>query len=223
MFTGLIERIGTVRALVPESDAIYRILLHVPGFSGELANGESVAVSGACLTVADVSGEVFAAQMMPETMRTTRLGSLKSGDRVNLERALQVGSRLDGHIVQGHVDEVGRVVAIENQGSSSDTKKYWISMTKDIAWGVAAKGSVALDGVSLTVIDSQTDRFSVGLIPTTLRETTIGTLKVGDPVNVEIDVMARYIAQMLSFRTQPGKGDDGSLLSWEKLYEYGWA
>ena len=223
MFTGLVACKGVIQSVTPESAAVCRISICAPEIAALLKNGESVAVAGVCLTVTDTQRDVFSAQVMLETLRASRLDKLEGGDSVNLERALRVGDRLDGHIVQGHVDEVGSILKIEDQGGASSARKFWISMTPKIAWGVAAKGSIAIDGVSLTVVDAMYDRFSVGLIPTTLRDTTIGDLKTGDPVNIEIDVMARYIARMLSAPEQSGEGNQKGSLTWEKLNEYGWA
>jgi riboflavin synthase len=160
--------------------------------------------------------------MMGETTGTTRLGSVKPGDRVNLERALRVGDRLDGHMVLGHVDCVGRVSGIVNDGN---TRKFWITVPGNISWGIAPKGSIAIDGVSLTVIDAPgrfDENFSVGLIPTTLRDTTMGDLAEGHSVNIEIDVLARYAARLLGIEAGTARSDDESHLTWEKLQEYGW-
>jgi riboflavin synthase len=177
---------------------------------------------GVCLTAVDVKGDVFQARMMPETLSSSKLGDLSPGDGVNLERSLRVGGGLDGHIVLGHVDEVGRVTRIEKQ---EHTSKLWVSVSSGISWGVAPRGSVTVDGVSLTVIDSHDAEFSVGLIPATLDETTLGLLSIGDCVNIEIDVLARYIARLLGHSvTVPAeaKKTGPDALSWEKLEEYGW-
>jgi len=217
LFTGLVECVGTVRSIAPGDDGVSRIGIRAPVIAPGLRRGESVSVSGACLTVVEPGGEVFYAQMMRETLLATRLGRLKPGDGVNLERALRLGDRLDGHLVLGHVDGVGAVSRVENQGSAA---KVWFSIPPEIAWGVAPKGSIAIDGVSLTVIDAQAECFSVGLIPTTLGDTTIGSLEQGDAVNLEIDVMARYAARLLGRDWDATRRES---LSWEKLREYGWA
>jgi riboflavin synthase len=227
MFTGIIERVGVVRSVSREPGDIWRVGIYAPEIAAELKLGESVSVSGACLTAVETSGSIFQAQMMKETLRSTWLGGLSSGDKVNLELSLRAGGRLGGHIVLGHVDEAGRVKKIEKAGSA---RKLWIAVSEGISWGIAAKGSVTLDGVSLTVIDSQGGIFSVGLIPATLRETTMGFLKEGDQVNVEIDVIARYMAKLLGYRglsVLPEELDNaGSAgekkLTWEKLGKYGW-
>jgi len=212
MFTGLVERMGRVVSISGSSGGVSDIAIESPEIAAEIVRGDSVAVSGVCLTVIEAGGGVFRAQMMEETLRVTNLGGVKPGEHVNLERALKLGGRLDGHFVLGHTDEVGEVIRIEPDGNA---RKIWISASDNISWGIVPKGSIALDGVSLTVIDSENDRFSVGLIPTTLRETTLGRLKRGDGVNIEIDVVARYIAGL-----RGGKPKSG--LTWEKLAEYGW-
>jgi len=182
-----------------------------------------VSVSGVCLTAVEVRGGIFFAQAMGETLRSSKLGQLSPGDSVNLERAMPAGGRLDGHIVLGHVDEVGAVARIETFGR---TRKLWVSMSEGISWGVAPKGSVALDGVSLTVIDSLDFEFSVGLIPATIDEaaTTIGLLSTGDVVNIEIDVIARYVARLCGRQEMRGSAQTRvkGPLTWEKLAEYGW-
>jgi riboflavin synthase len=216
MFTGLVECVGETIGIEPLGGGLAEIVIKAPLIAPELSPGQSVAVAGACLTSTGSDGKIFRAQMMEETLRSTRLGSLKPGDAVNLERALKSGGRLDGHIVLGHVDEVGEVMDARTSG---DSKTIRISASAKISWGAAPKGSVAVDGVSLTVIDSGADSFSVGIIPTTLRETTLGEVKRGDKVNIEIDVIARYVARLMG---KAMKEPAGYALTWEKLAEYGW-
>ena len=162
-----------------------------------LALGESVAVSGACLTVTGRRGRQFTVDVSPETVRRTTLGTLRPGTRVNLERALRVGDRIGGHIVQGHVDGVGRVVAIQPDG---DWVLYRFETSKALAPYLVEKGSIAIDGVSLTVFACRGSRCTVALIPTTLAETTLAERKPGDRVNVEADIMLKHIAGMLRSR-----------------------
>ncbi|MCL2684336.1 MAG: riboflavin synthase, partial [Synergistaceae bacterium] len=150
MFTGLIERMGRIVSVSGVSGGFSVIAIESPEIAAEITPGESVAVSGACLTAIDTGGGVLRAQMMEETLRVTRLGRVKPGDYVNLERAVKLDGRLDGHIVLGHVDEVGEIIRMESTG---DARKMWISASHEISWGIAPKGSVAIDGVSLTVID----------------------------------------------------------------------
>jgi riboflavin synthase alpha subunit len=155
---------------------------------------------------------------MGETMRVSKLGKIVAGDRVNIEPSLRPGDGLHGHFVLGHVDETGRVLRVERAGR---TGKIWVSVSEGISWGIASKGSVSLDGVSLTVIDSQGTEFSVGVIPATLEGTTLGLLEAGDGVNVEIDVLARYAARLLGRKTETLSQQSGAL-TFEKLAEYGW-
>ena len=213
MFTGLVECMGRVVSISRTSGGVSVIAIESPEIAAGIAPGESVAVSGACLTAISANGGVFHAQMMEETLRVTRLGRLKPGENVNLERALKLGGRLEGHLVLGHVDEVGEVTRVEADGVAG---KIWISASDNISWGIASKGSITLDGVSLTVIDSENGCFSVGLIPATLRETTLGSLTRGDSVNIEIDVIARYIARLCGRESKNG-------ITWEKLAQYGWS
>ena len=219
MFTGLIECVGTIRSVAKQSSDIYRIDIGAPSIAGHVKDGESVSVAGACLTAVEPGTDSFGAHMMAETVRSTRLGALKPGDRVNLERALRMGDRLDGHMVSGHVDAVGEVRRLEVLG---ETRKLWVSAPPEIGWGIACKGSIAVDGVSLTVIDSFEDLFSVGLIPTTLKETTLGSLSDGDFVNLEIDLIARYVARLAQSDALCPPANGKTSITWGKLQEYGW-
>ncbi|MDR1134328.1 MAG: riboflavin synthase [Synergistaceae bacterium] len=216
MFTGLVECVGETVSIAISREGMAEIAIRARSIASEISPGESVAVAGACLTATGSDGEIFRAQMMPETRRATRLGSLKPGDAVNLERALKTGGRLDGHMVLGHVDEVGEILDVETAGGS---KIIRVSASGKISWGTAPKGSVAIDGVSLTIIDSGRGGFSIGLIPDTLRRTTLGSVERGHRVNVEIDVIARYVARFLGQEDAPSEGNG---LTWEKLAEFGW-
>jgi riboflavin synthase len=162
--------------------------------------GDSIAVNGCCLTVTDVATDRFSADVMRETLDRTALGSLRAGDRVNLERAVTLSTRLGGHLVQGHVDDVGR---IESRSKSAHWDTVWIEIPAGIGRYLVPKGSVAVDGISLTVIsvrDGWPPGFSVGLIPTTLQRTTLGHKGVGDQVNLEVDVLAKYTERLLDER-----------------------
>lgn len=216
MFTGLVECVGEVLSISKASAGTWVLRISAPKIAPEVKLGESVSVSGACLTVVSAARNCFEAEMMEETVRATRLGALGAGDRVNLERALRFDSRLDGHLVAGHVDEVGKVLRIEGEELA---KKFWFSVSSILAPLVAPKGSIAIDGVSLTVIDAQEGEFSVGLIPTTLRDTTVGSLRRGDEVNIEADMVARYLARILS-QGAPASGQKG--VTWETLSLNGW-
>ena len=195
MFTGIVTDVGEVKSLAGEADR--RITLRSAYPPEELALGASVACSGVCLTVtekgSDAAGHWFAVDASAETLRVTTLGGWKAGTKVNLERALKVGDELGGHIVSGHVDGVGRLEAVEPEAHS---QRLSFSLPKALSHFVAQKGSIAIDGVSLTVNAVKANRFEVNIIPHTLGVTTLGRLKPGDAVNIEIDVMARYLARL---------------------------
>jgi riboflavin synthase alpha subunit len=180
VFTGIIEAMGRVRS-IKRTRTGSRLLIDLPF---EARPGESVAVGGVCLTW---TGEGF--DVVPETLSRTNLGALRQGDRVNLERSLRVGDRMGGHFVAGHVDAVGEVAEIRR---ARRAVTFWVAMPVDLARYVAPKGSIAIDGVSLTVVDVEPDRFSVALIPFTLKETTLGGARRGTRVNLEADILARY-------------------------------
>ncbi len=189
MFTGLIEALGTVREQTA-SGAGSRLVIAEPGIAGELRLGESVAVNGVCLTVVAHDTETFAFEVGPETLARTNLCELSVEDRVNLERSLRVGDRLGGHFVQGHVDGVGRVERHLPQG---EWLTVWFSCPAELAAQMVSKGSVAVDGVSLTLVDVEANGFSVALIPHTLEHTTLGFKKPGAAVNLETDVLAKCV------------------------------
>lgn len=193
MFTGLVEAFGNVRDLQPEG-AGRLLTIAEPRLARELLLGASVAINGVCLTVVTRTDDAFTFQVGPETLRCTNLGELRPGDRVNLERALQVGDRLGGHIVQGHVDGLGRIVSRERQG---DYELVWFSCPADLAAQLVRKGSVAVDGISLTVVDVHAEGFSVALIPHTLAVTTLGFKQPPATVNLETDLFGKYIWKYL--------------------------
>jgi riboflavin synthase len=192
VFSGIVETLGTVRARTPGR---IEIVPRTPFLHLEL--GESIAVNGACLTVATVDGEAFAADVMPETLQRTTLGELTEGATVNLERALQFGDRVGGHMVSGHVDATGIVTALRE-----DANARWVTIATpdDIIDLVAEKGSIAVDGISLTVVDVFEAAFTVSLIPVTLAQTVAGAWRVATRVNLEVDLIARYVARTLSAR-----------------------
>src|SRR3954447_24917654 len=196
MFTGIVEELGTVEAVERQSDAVRLTVRATTALEGTDL-GDSIAVNGCCLTVAERSAVTWTADVMAETLAKTGLGSLATGDRVNLERAATVGSRLGGHLVQGHVDAVGHVVG-------RDPGDHWdvvtISMPRDLASYLVDKGSITVDGVSLTVVEAGDDAFTVSLIPETLRRTTLGFRAPGDAVNLEVDVIGKYVARQLRLR-----------------------
>ncbi len=197
MFTGIIEERGTVVAITDLADAI-RLTLKGPKVLEDARHGDSIAVSGCCLTVTTSEVDTFDADVMKESLDKTTLGTLRVGDEVNLERAMSAGGRLGGHIVQGHVDGTGEVVSRE---PSEHWELFTIAAPADIVRYLVAKGSVTIDGTSLTVVDVHDDAvptFTVSLIPTTLRDTTLGNRRVGDRVNLEIDILAKYVERLLS-------------------------
>lgn len=218
MFTGLVETVGTVRVFQREG-AVFRLSIAAPSIAPELAMGQSVSVSGACLSVVALCGDGFDVEMMPETVERTWFGdTLRPGTPVNLERAVRLGDRLDGHLVLGHVD--GTAVLRETRGDGR-TREAFFSAGPELLRGVVPKGSVALDGVSLTVIDVFDGRsaFSVGLIPTTLRSCTLGALRVGAAVNLETDILGKYVERLLGGPTSSGAR---GRLSLEELRELGY-
>lgn len=197
MFTGIVEERGGIEAVEPLADAA-RLTIRGRRVLEGTSPGDSISVNGVCLTVVDLLPHGFTADVMAETLRRTSLASAISGAEVNLERAARLDSRIGGHLVQGHVDGVGVIVEI----SPSD---HWTTMRIDLPDGLARyvveKGSIAVDGVSLTVVDVDDESFSVSLIPTTLAETILGARRVGDLVNIEVDAMAKYVERLISWRS----------------------
>jgi riboflavin synthase len=195
MFTGLVETLGTVQRLTAAGAG--RRLVVACRIAPELTLGESVCVNGACLTVVAHDETSFAFEVGPETLLRTNLGDLAAGDRVNLERSLRFSDRLGGHLVQGHIDGVGHVDERLTQG---EWVTVWFRCHGDLAGQMVTKGSVAVDGVSLTVVDVEAQRFSVALIPHTLSATTLGFKDAGAAVNLETDMLAKYVWKYLQLR-----------------------
>lgn len=193
MFTGIVEELGTVEALVDQGDAV-RLTVRGPHVTVDAGLGDSIAVNGCCLTVAERDGEEFTADVMRETLDKTSLGDLTTGDRVNLERAVTPQTRLGGHIVQGHVDGTGR---LRSRTPSEHWEVVEIDLPADVARYLVPKGSVTVDGISLTVVGVRDDSFTVSLIPETLARTTLGLKQPGDRVNLEVDVIAKYVERLL--------------------------
>ncbi len=194
MFTGLVETLGLVERVDTEG-AGRRLVVTASDLAAAMSIGDSLAVNGACLTVVEKSGDRLHFQAGPETLAKTNLGELKPGDAVNLERPLAVSDRLDGHFVQGHVDGIGQ---IDERVAEGDWEMVSFSCSPDLTAQMVAKGSVAVDGISLTLVDVDTGRFSVALIPHTLSHTTLGRKKPGDSVNIETDLLAKYVHKYLS-------------------------
>ena len=224
MFTGIIEEIGTVRSIRGGGSGVVLDIEASKVLEGT-ATGDSIAVNGVCLTVTPGSGH-FTADAMPETLRRTSLGGLRPGSKVNLERAMVCGGRFGGHLVSGHVDACGRVAELVRDGIAMIMR---VSVPSDVLRYVARKGSVTLDGVSLTVasVSDEDSSFTVSLIPHTMASTTLHLLKPGSPVNVEVDMLARYVERLLAAgdaapaSAQVDSGSAGGGLTEEFLKKYG--
>ena len=197
MFTGIVEEVGTVAALELRDDGVdAQLTVHGPLVASDAHVGDSIAVSGVCLTVTELTGDgTLTADVMPETLSRTALGTLAPGDRVNLERALPVGGRYGGHVVQGHVDGVG---VVRERVAGPRWEDVTIGLDPALARYVAEKGSIAVSGVSLTVTWVSDDAFGVSLIPTTLAATTLGAAVPGTRLNLEVDVLAKYTERLLA-------------------------
>ena len=193
MFTGIVESLGTV-ANVAKSDGGLRLVLEAGELAVDLQVGDSISVNGVCLTAVDVGPIGVTVDVVAETLRRTNLGSMKAGDRVNLERPMRADGRFDGHIVQGHVDATGEIAAVVPEGEGWLVK---ITAPSDGLRYVVEKGSITVDGVSLTVTLVHADAFEVALIPHTLSVTTLGLRRPGDLVNLEFDVLAKYVERLL--------------------------
>lgn len=194
MFTGLVEALGTVRTAADDDHGGKVLTIHEATLAPQLALGESVAVNGACLTVVERDADSFRFEVGPETLLRTNLGALRAGGRVNLERSLRVGDRLGGHFVQGHIDGVGTIAERVKQGEWETVR---FACPADVTRLMVPKGSIAVDGVSLTLVEVGADWFTVMLIPHTLANTTLGSKKVGEPVNLEADMLAKHVAKLL--------------------------
>lgn len=192
MFSGIVEALGAVAEVRSEPPGC-RLIIRQPQIAAETAVADSISINGCCLTVIGVEGDTLAFQAGPETLARTNLGDLKPQSPVNLERALAVGARLGGHFVSGHIDAVGTLVQRDDYG---DWSTFWFSVPRAQSRQMASKGSIAVDGVSLTIVASEPDRFSVALIPFTLAVTTLGPLRLGDKVNLETDILAKYVQRL---------------------------
>lgn len=204
MFTGLVAELGTVQRLARQGNS-YHLTVGAKKVLENLKIGDSVAVNGACLTVVRMDDSGFTADVMPETVRLTNIGSLQPGSRVNLERTLRLCDGLDGHIVSGHVEGLG---TISEQRPEGIAVVVTISTPPELLKYIIKKGSIAIDGISLTVTEVTDTSFSVSLIPHTAKETTLGLKKVGDSVNLETDILGKYVERMLTWhQKQEGKTD----------------
>jgi len=207
MFTGIIEEVGEIAAITPSGDG-WRLTVHAPGAAADAVHGESIAVSGVCLTVVGSTGTTFDADVMKQTLDVSALGAVEVGTRVNIEKAMPVGARLGGHIVQGHVDGVGTLLEVR---PGAQWRVLRISLPADLAPLVVDKGSISVAGTSLTVsavspAGGSDHWFEVSLIPETLEATILGALLPGDVVNLETDILARHVERLLAFRSLPEGG-----------------
>lgn len=212
MFTGLVEEVGVLQG-VARGHMSALLTIRAKKILDELKEGDSVAVNGVCLTVTGLCKESFTVDVMAETLDKTNLGELQEGSLVNLERALKIGERLNGHIVTGHVDATGTVMRRRERGIASD---IWIAIPEEIEKYFVPQGSVAVDGVSLTVAEKGFGVFMVSLIPHTKRVTTLGSKREGDKVNIEVDVLGKYVYYLLMDEKRNRKG-----ITWEFLAEHG--
>jgi riboflavin synthase len=217
MFTGIIEHVGRVESLNTALDGAAqgaRLRVHAGPLAASLAVSNSIAVNGCCLTVVEISGETFAADLSSETLRRTSFGEIKPGTRVNLERPLTTGKEFGGHFVQGHVDGIGRVTRWEAEGAN-----WWLGVRvpRELARYVAMKGSIAIDGISLTIANLTGDVVEAAIIPFTYANTNLQALRVGDAVNLEADILAKYVERILEARSPAAT----SALNVERLVEEG--
>jgi riboflavin synthase len=197
MFTGIVEELGRVAAIQELPDNAIRITIEGPIVLSDANLGDSICVNGVCLTVAQQNGDQFTADVMSETINRTTIGDLLTGSQVNLERPVTLSTRLGGHLVQGHVDAVGQVSAREH---SENWDVVTITPPKELLKYVVEKGSITIDGTSLTVSAVTDSNFSVSLIPATLQKTTLGVRQIGDRVNLEVDVLAKYVEKLVAAR-----------------------
>ncbi|MFE4638741.1 riboflavin synthase [Streptomyces sp. NPDC056773] len=199
MFTGIVEELGEVVAVEELAEAS-RFRLRGPVVTEDAKHGDSIAVNGVCLTVVETGDGEFTADVMQETLNRSSLGALTQGSRVNLERPMALGGRLGGHLVQGHVDGTGEIL---DRTPSEHWEIVKVALPANLSRYVVEKGSITVDGVSLTVVEAAADWFTISLIPTTLALTTLGIKKPGDPVNLEVDVLAKYVERLLAAGVDP--------------------
>jgi len=193
MFTGLVEEVGHIKA-ISRRGSMLNFTIDKPASLDDMKIGDSIAVNGACLTVTEIGDSSFTVQAVEETLRLTTLEGLKKGATVNLERALCLGSRLGGHLVQGHIDGTGRIVA---RKGNADNVIISIAPKHELERYIVEKGSIAIDGISLTVTYAKTGEFGISVIPHTLKATTLGKARIGDLVNIETDIIAKYIEKLM--------------------------
>ena len=217
MFTGLVEELGKIKSITKGTKSA-RLTIEGQVVLQDVKLGDSIAVNGTCLTVVEYTQRSFTADVMPETVKSTVLAELKPGDAVNLERTLRLGDRLGGHIVSGHVDGVG---VIRSKERSDNAIVVTIEAPPQVMRYIIAKGSIAIDGTSLTIVDYGTDLFSVSLIPHTASLTTVGLKETGSKVNLEADVLGKYVAKLLGLQNGDEKKQASSGLTMEFLQQHG--
>ena len=196
VFTGLVQALARVQAVTPEGPGV-RLLIRDEMIALDARIGDSIAINGCCLTVVTVAGANMEFEAGPETLQRTNLGRLQTGSLVNLESSLRMGDALGGHLVTGHIDAVGR---LERRDTDGAWRTLWFTVPPGLTRQMASKGSITVDGVSLTLVEVAPDRFSVALIPHTLSATTLGSLQPGDDVNLETDVLAKYVERQLQWK-----------------------
>ena len=215
MFTGIIEEKGSIEKVLRGGER-YSLVIRAEKLLAGVKIGDSIATNGVCLTVTELGKSNFTVDVMPETMRQSNLGKLVPGDRVNLERALQLGGRVDGHLVSGHIDGCGRIKAFKPEGNAIRVE---ITASADILKYIILRGSIAVDGVSLTVAGLNSESFEISLIPLTRKETTLPDKKIGEELNLEGDLIGKYVARFLGSEEKPEEKRNG--LSMEKLAQAG--
>ncbi len=213
MFTGLIEDLGTLQNIKKGAHSA-KLTINTSMNLSEVRIGDSIAVNGVCLTVVDLTNNTFTVEVMKETLEKTNLRELTNGQHLNLERALKFGSRLDGHLVTGHVDGIG---TIQSKERHEIAEVIYFNTEPSILKYLIKKGSIAIDGISLTIVEVGNDFFSISLIPHTREKTTLGIKDIGDTVNLEVDMFAKYVEKFLS-----NINNSNSSLTYEKLAEYGY-
>jgi riboflavin synthase len=201
MFTGLIQEVGTILSVTPNTEG-KEFIIKAPSLIKEIQIDDSVATNGCCLTATQIKGDTFKVQAIHMTLQKTSIGSLKSGDKVNLELSLRPNDRLGGHFVQGHVNAVGKIKQIKTMGENWEIE---VSIPKDLRKYMISEGSVAIEGISLTIARLSSESLTVSIIPHTLEKTTLGTKKVGDDLNLEVDMIAKYIENFLRFDKESRK------------------
>ncbi len=202
MFTGIVEELGEVTRVEP-GEGVTRLAVRGPLVTGDARHGDSIAVNGVCLTVVDTSGDEFTVDVVAETLKRTSLDGVEPGRRVNLERAMAAGGRFGGHVVQGHVDGTGTFLSRDPDGLTR------FAYPPELSRYVVEKGSIAVDGISLTVAEVSREEFAVALIPTTLSATTLGRTQPGDAVNLEVDVLAKYVEKLAAVHLPPAAVENG--------------